>query len=61
MLLHVSFSKQSCLIMSVCCCLLIRSISINSELELACIKYLVDFEELEEREDKMDVQEGDHL
>lgn len=31
---------------------------ISSEL---CIKYLVDFEELEEREDKMDVQERDHL
>ena len=31
---------------------------ISSEL---CIKYLVDFEELEEGEDKMDVQERDHL
>lgn len=31
---------------------------ISSEL---CIKYLVDFEELEEGEDEMDVQERDHL
>lgn len=58
MLFYITFSNE---MWPVFVALLLFADLINFISSELCIKYLVDFEELEEREDKMDVQERDHL